>query len=181
MATIGSVAFIRQILYFFFFYSHVKYLSSVMFIAHALTFCPPGNTFYLVMPTEPGESATDDLSGPRVPPPPPEEGTSPRTQPEEETPAPEEEPGQSGAVRREGDEEAGPSQAGPQSHVIRNVDEIFHTIEGLMSKLRQLRVRLFRFSATTDPPPVLFSHVSSKSGVVFRSLHRKSRSPIKSF
>uniref|UniRef100_UPI001A9925A8 rho guanine nucleotide exchange factor 11 n=1 Tax=Gasterosteus aculeatus aculeatus TaxID=481459 RepID=UPI001A9925A8 len=98
-----------------------------------------GNTFYLVMPTEPGESATDDLSGPRVPPPPPEDGTSPRTQPEEETPAPEEEPGQSGAVRREGDEEAGPSQAGPQSHVIRNVDEIFHTIEGLMSKLRQLR------------------------------------------
>ncbi|KAM8899679.1 rho guanine nucleotide exchange factor 11 isoform 3-T3 [Spinachia spinachia] len=79
-----------------------------------------GNTFYLVMPTAQGESATDDLG--------------------EEAPAPAAAwPDQSGAKRREGEEEAGRSQAGHQSHVIKKVDEIFHTIEGLMSKLRQLK------------------------------------------
>ncbi|XP_034412634.1 LOW QUALITY PROTEIN: rho guanine nucleotide exchange factor 11 [Cyclopterus lumpus] len=91
-----------------------------------------GNTFYLVMPTEPGESVTDDLGDPAAAgrlPQPPEEAAS--TQPEEEE-APE-------ADQSERGEEAGQSQAGRQSHVIKNVDEIFHTIEGLMSKLRHLK------------------------------------------
>uniref|UniRef100_A0A3Q1BBC2 Rho guanine nucleotide exchange factor (GEF) 11 n=1 Tax=Amphiprion ocellaris TaxID=80972 RepID=A0A3Q1BBC2_AMPOC len=64
-----------------------------------------GNTFYLVMPTEQGESPLEE------------------------------------------------SQAGQQSHVIKNVDEIFHTIEGLMSKLRHRWldvVQRLRKSATTS-------------------------------
>ncbi|XP_051255922.1 rho guanine nucleotide exchange factor 11 isoform X7 [Dicentrarchus labrax] len=103
-----------------------------------------GNTFYLVMPTEQGESITDDHDDPPTPtashfPQPLEEVMSPQTQPEEETsdcvPAPD----RSEAMQPEQEEETGQSQAGHQSHVIKNVDEIFHTIEGLMSKLRQLK------------------------------------------
>uniref|UniRef100_A0A8C4GJ80 Rho guanine nucleotide exchange factor (GEF) 11 n=1 Tax=Dicentrarchus labrax TaxID=13489 RepID=A0A8C4GJ80_DICLA len=105
---------------------------------------PRGNTFYLVMPTEQGESITDDHDDPPTPtashfPQPLEEVMSPQTQPEEETsdcvPAPD----RSEAMQPEQEEETGQSQAGHQSHVIKNVDEIFHTIEGLMSKLRQLK------------------------------------------
>uniref|UniRef100_A0A3Q1ER16 Rho guanine nucleotide exchange factor 11 n=1 Tax=Acanthochromis polyacanthus TaxID=80966 RepID=A0A3Q1ER16_9TELE len=103
-----------------------------------------GNTFYLVMPTEQGESATDDVNDPPTPtashfPQPLEEVMSPQTQPEEETPACGPESNQSEAMQPEQREETGKSQAGQQSHVIKNVDEIFHTIEGLMSKLRQLK------------------------------------------
>ncbi|XP_044039216.1 rho guanine nucleotide exchange factor 11 isoform X2 [Siniperca chuatsi] len=103
-----------------------------------------GNTFYLVMPTEQGESATDDPNDPPTPtashfPQPLEEMTSPQMQPEHETPTCGSEPNQSEAMQIEQEEETGQSQAGHQSHVIKNVDEIFHTIEGLMSKLRQLK------------------------------------------
>uniref|UniRef100_UPI0037E8A71F rho guanine nucleotide exchange factor 11 isoform X2 n=1 Tax=Semicossyphus pulcher TaxID=241346 RepID=UPI0037E8A71F len=100
-----------------------------------------GNTFYLVMPTEQGESVTDDPDDPPTPtathfPQPLEEVMSPHTQHEQETPQPD----QSEAAQLEQEEEeTGGSQAGHQSHVIKNVDEIFHTIEGLMSKLRQLK------------------------------------------
>uniref|UniRef100_A0A667WV79 Rho guanine nucleotide exchange factor (GEF) 11 n=1 Tax=Myripristis murdjan TaxID=586833 RepID=A0A667WV79_9TELE len=87
---------------------------------------PRGNTFYLVMPNDQGESVTDDLNDPPTPtashfPQPPEEVMSPQVQPDEETRA------------------HGHSHTGHQSHVIKNVDDIFHTIEGLMSKLHQLR------------------------------------------
>lgn len=111
--------------------------------------------FYLVMPTEQGESVTDDLNDPPTPtashfPQPLEEVMPvPQTQPEEET------HDQSEAMQQEEEEEAGQSQAGHQSHVIKNVDEIFHTIEGLASKLRQLKVSLgkggclTRFCATS--------------------------------
>ncbi|XP_053271693.1 rho guanine nucleotide exchange factor 11 [Pleuronectes platessa] len=85
-----------------------------------------GNTFYLVMPTEVGESNSDDPIDP------PTASHSPRPL-EEEEPACGPEPDQSEATRQE--EETAPSQ----SNVIRNVDEIFHTIEGLMSKLRHLK------------------------------------------
>ncbi|XP_034532525.1 rho guanine nucleotide exchange factor 11 isoform X3 [Notolabrus celidotus] len=105
-----------------------------------------GNTFYLVMPTEQGESVTDDPEDPPTPvathfPQPLEEIMSLQTQPEEETPASTQEPDKSEAVplEQKEEEETGQSQAGHQSHVIKNVDEIFHTIEGLMSKLRQLK------------------------------------------
>ncbi|XP_061921474.1 rho guanine nucleotide exchange factor 11 isoform X7 [Entelurus aequoreus] len=56
-----------------------------------------GNMFYLVLPTQQGESATDDL------------------------------------------ESSQPPEALPQCHVIKNVDEIFGTMENLMSKLRELK------------------------------------------
>uniref|UniRef100_A0A8C6SI75 Rho guanine nucleotide exchange factor (GEF) 11 n=1 Tax=Neogobius melanostomus TaxID=47308 RepID=A0A8C6SI75_9GOBI len=88
-----------------------------------------GNTFYLVMPSDQGESATDELADP----PTPVATTSPRTN--QEVPAREPEGGQSDErVNRKGQPETT-----PQSHVIKNVDEIFHTIEGLMKKLRHLR------------------------------------------
>ena len=122
-----------------------------------------GNLFYLVMPSETGESTTDD-----DPPTPTadhfpecplrqevmsssEDGTSLRL---------EEADGgvevaacggvaatdldQSNALRleeEEEDEEMGQSQTGSQSHVIKNVEQIFLTIEGLMSKLQHLKVR----------------------------------------
>ncbi|XP_029310526.1 LOW QUALITY PROTEIN: rho guanine nucleotide exchange factor 11 [Cottoperca gobio] len=96
-----------------------------------------GNTFYLVMPTEQGESVTDDLNDPPTPtashfPQPPDEAMSPQ-------PACVSEPNQSKAMQLEREEETDQSHAGHQSHVIKNVDEIFHTIEGLTSKLRQLK------------------------------------------
>uniref|UniRef100_A0A665WVN7 Rho guanine nucleotide exchange factor (GEF) 11 n=1 Tax=Echeneis naucrates TaxID=173247 RepID=A0A665WVN7_ECHNA len=86
-----------------------------------------------------GDSITDDLADPPTPtashfPQPLEKVSSAQTQPEEETPACESE-----ATRLLQEERMGQSQAGHQSHVIKNVDEIFHTIEGLMSKLRQLK------------------------------------------
>ncbi|KAM3857344.1 rho guanine nucleotide exchange factor 11 [Diretmus argenteus] len=104
-----------------------------------------GNTFYLVMPTEQGESATDDLNDPPTPtashfPQPLEEVMSAQVQPEEEVQGHGPEPNQSSETPPMGQEgETGRSQTGHQSHVIKNVDEIFHTIEGLMSKLHQLR------------------------------------------
>ncbi|XP_034086309.1 rho guanine nucleotide exchange factor 11 isoform X3 [Gymnodraco acuticeps] len=96
-----------------------------------------GNMFYLVLPTAQGESATDDLHDPPTPtashfPQPLEEVIS--LQPEEEAPACFS--NQSEAMQLEQEEETDQS---PQSHVIKNVDEIFHTIEGLTSKLRQLK------------------------------------------
>lgn len=103
----------------------------------------PGNMFYLVMPTEQGETTTDDPEDAPTPtaisfPQPPEEGASSRTEPEEGA-----DDGQSEeAVQLGQDDETGQLQAGIQSHVIKNVDEIFLTIEGLMSKLRQLKVSL---------------------------------------
>ncbi|XP_069578334.1 rho guanine nucleotide exchange factor 11 isoform X4 [Brachyistius frenatus] len=103
-----------------------------------------GNMFYLVMPTEQGESLTDDLNDPPTPtashfPQLLEEVMSPQTQPEEPAPARGPESDQSEETQLEQEGEAGQSPAGQQSHVIKNVDEIFHTIEGLMSKLRRLK------------------------------------------
>ncbi|XP_047450683.1 rho guanine nucleotide exchange factor 11 isoform X3 [Mugil cephalus] len=95
-----------------------------------------GNFFYLMMPTDQGESITDDLTDPPTPtvahfPPPLEEGVSAWTGAGEEALAfpPE-------SDRAEAEEARQRTQ---QSHVIKNVDEIFHTIEGLMSKLRKLK------------------------------------------
>ncbi|KAM4536439.1 rho guanine nucleotide exchange factor 11 isoform 5-T5 [Odontesthes bonariensis] len=103
-----------------------------------------GNTFYLIMPTEQGESITDDPNDPPTPtathfPRPLEEMMSSQTQPEEEMPPCCPEVSQSETMQLEKEEETGPSQATQTSHVIKNVDEIFHTIEGLMSKLRKLK------------------------------------------
>ncbi|KAM9827739.1 rho guanine nucleotide exchange factor 11 [Neosynchiropus ocellatus] len=97
-----------------------------------------GNVFYLVMPTEQGETATDDLNDPPTPtansfPQTLEEMTSPHVA--EETPQTQ----QSEPTQQDLEEEMDDLQTGQQSHVIKNVDEIFHTIEGLMSKLQKLK------------------------------------------
>lgn len=97
------------------------------------------------MPTEQGESITDDPNDPPTPtashfPQALEELMLPQTLLEEETFTRGPKSDQSEAMQLEQEEETGQSQAGHQSHVIKNVDEIFHTIEGLMSKLRQLKV-----------------------------------------
>ncbi|XP_023202140.1 rho guanine nucleotide exchange factor 11 isoform X9 [Xiphophorus maculatus] len=122
-----------------------------------------GNFFYLVMPLDQGESVTDDLPDPPTPtashfPQPPQEVSSPQTQLEEK----EEEEVVAACctefiqsdsetmqmeVELEKDDndndgegvETDPPPATQQSHVIRNADEIFLTIEGLMSKLHKLK------------------------------------------
>ncbi|XP_027143610.1 rho guanine nucleotide exchange factor 11 isoform X3 [Larimichthys crocea] len=95
-----------------------------------------GNTFYLVMPTEQGESATDDATND---PPTPTASHFPQPLGEAMSQPGEDATDQSEAMQLEQDEETGQTQGGQQSHVIKNVDEIFNTIEGLMSKLRQLK------------------------------------------
>lgn len=105
---------------------------------------PSGNMFYLVMPTEQGESGTDDLNDPPTPvathfPDSLGEVISPATQTEEETPACDPESNQSEAMPLEQENETGQPDTVPPSHVIKSVDEIFHTIEVLTSKLRHLK------------------------------------------
>ncbi|XP_061566635.1 rho guanine nucleotide exchange factor 11 [Cololabis saira] len=118
----------------------VKLLSNQSSTSEAKT---QGNTFYLVMPSAQGESITDDPADPPTPtatdpPLPLEEGMSVETQPEE-SPACFPDLAQSAPLQLEPEEDPGLSQAGQQSHVVKNVDEIFHTIEGLMSKLHKLK------------------------------------------
>lgn len=115
------------------------------------------------MPTEQGESFTDDPNDPPTPtashfPQPLEEVMSAQTKPDEDALACGPEPDQSEAMQLE-EEETGQPQAANQSHVIKNVDEIFHTIEGLMSKLRKLKVSLCSGSTMSMNATTLFSLV----------------------
>ncbi|XP_045077762.1 rho guanine nucleotide exchange factor 11 isoform X2 [Coregonus clupeaformis] len=111
-----------------------------------------GNVFYLVMPTEKGEglldeSPTDEVIDPPTPtstelPDLDQEVMSSNIQHHEEE-------GQVSSTLSAGDQSElgnlsregglGQSQKVLQSHVIKHVDEIFHTIEELMNKLHQLR------------------------------------------
>lgn len=94
--------------------------------------------FYLVMPMEQGESVTDD-------PPLPTATHFPEPLEEVLSKQPEGTPTVgSGQLkgRQEEVESVGRLQPTRQSRIIQNVDEIFHTIEGLMSKLRQLKASL---------------------------------------
>lgn len=90
------------------------------------------------MPTELGESITDD--------PPTPTATATHFQEPLEEVAPEEDTPVGGLGQLEGRAEQtevlGQLPDTRQSHIIHNVDEIFHTIEGLMSKLRQLKASL---------------------------------------
>lgn len=91
------------------------------------------------MPTVQGESITDDHNDPPTAshfPQPLEEVKS--KQPKEETLTCGTD--QSEDTQQKQEEETSRLQSTHQDHVIKNVDEIFHTIEGLMSKLRQLKV-----------------------------------------
>uniref|UniRef100_A0A1A8QEP7 Rho guanine nucleotide exchange factor (GEF) 11 n=1 Tax=Nothobranchius rachovii TaxID=451742 RepID=A0A1A8QEP7_9TELE len=103
-----------------------------------------GNTFYLVMPSEQGESFTDDLSDPPTPTashfPPVEEVMPLQTQPEEDTCCPELNQSETMQQKEEEEEEQmAPSKSGPRKCVIKNADEIFFTIEALMRKLHKLK------------------------------------------
>lgn len=90
------------------------------------------------MPSEQGESFTDDPPTPTAAHfPEPLEEVLPK-QPEEDTPTAS--PGQSEGRQAE---EEGRLQPAHPSRIIQNVDEIFHTIEGLMSKLKQLKASFF--------------------------------------
>lgn len=86
------------------------------------------------MPTEQGESVTDDPPTSTAA---PEEALS--VQPEEDTPTVG--PGQSEGTQQQV-ADVGQLQPTHQSHIIQNVEEIFHTIESLLSKLRQLKASL---------------------------------------
>uniref|UniRef100_A0A8C8JPH1 Rho guanine nucleotide exchange factor (GEF) 11 n=1 Tax=Oncorhynchus tshawytscha TaxID=74940 RepID=A0A8C8JPH1_ONCTS len=96
---------------------------------------PRGNVFYLVMPTEQGDGLLDESHTD-------EEVMSSNIKHHEEegqvsstlSAGKQLEPGN---LRREGG--LGQSQKVLQNYVIKHVDEIFHTIEELMSKLHQLR------------------------------------------
>lgn len=109
------------------------------------------------MPIEQGESMTEDLNDPPTPtashfPPPVEEMTLPQTQMEEELAAHGLEANQSETMQLEQEKETGHLQAAQHTHVIRNVDEIFHTIEELMTKLRHLKVSFVEKPATKKQP-----------------------------
>uniref|UniRef100_A0A674C510 Rho guanine nucleotide exchange factor 11-like n=1 Tax=Salmo trutta TaxID=8032 RepID=A0A674C510_SALTR len=96
---------------------------------------PRGNVFYLVMPTEQGDGLLDESNTD-------EEVMLSNIQHHEEE-------GQVSSTLSAGDQSEpgnprlevglGQSQKVLQSHVIKHVDEIFHTIEELMSKLQKLR------------------------------------------
>ena len=136
----------------------MQVISQLMFLLphfspESLCFCAAGNTFYIVMPTEHGESATDDPPAPTASnfPQTPEEALLAETSPEEEMPTGR--PDNVEDTPPECAEETNQPHAAHQSHVIKNVDEIFLTIEGLMSKLRQLKVSLCSVSDMEVNPP----------------------------
>lgn len=130
-------------------------------ISHQSHLCTSGNTFYLVMPTVQGESITDDPVDPPTPtatqfPLPPEEMMAVEHRPEE-IPACLAQPDQSEPLQLKQEEDSGLLQAGQQCHVIKNVDEIFHTIEGLMSKLHKLKVSFCSAATERHPRCCFFS------------------------
>ncbi|XP_046907645.1 rho guanine nucleotide exchange factor 11 isoform X1 [Hypomesus transpacificus] len=101
-----------------------------------------GNTFYLVMPGEQGESHTDEPAAEHAPQEEEVMSSPVRLAVEEEEQAQVHIPpkvDQSGPTLPSGEEELGQSQSRRQSHVIKKVDEIFHTIEELMGKLHRLK------------------------------------------
>uniref|UniRef100_A0A8C7Q331 Rho guanine nucleotide exchange factor (GEF) 11 n=1 Tax=Oncorhynchus mykiss TaxID=8022 RepID=A0A8C7Q331_ONCMY len=123
---------------------------------------PRGNVFYLVMPTEQGEGLLDESHTD-------EEVISSPVQTHEKE-------GQVASImsadnqsergnlsRQEGQSQ---SQKSLQSHIIKNVDDIFHTIEELMRKLHQLRdieTAHHQLRKTLREPPV-----NPESGDLFR-------------
>lgn len=131
------------------------------------------------MPTEQGESFTDDPNDPPTPtashfPQPLEEVMSTQTKPDEDALACAPEPDQLVAMQlEEEEEETGQLQVGNQSHVIKNVDEIFHTIEGLMSKLRKLKVSLCSGSVGISFLDLLHSSLFFLSMYIFKKNNEK--------
>ncbi|KAJ8358258.1 hypothetical protein AAFF_G00019990, partial [Aldrovandia affinis] len=109
---------------------------------------PKGNTFYLTMPEEPGETQTEeDCPPPALPSGPGQEVTS-LSPSQEDMGQGLYPPGQSQDRFQRLDARQSQSEPGIPSHLINNV-EIFSTIERLMGRLQQLRVR---------DPPTTHSH-----------------------
>ncbi|KAK6291921.1 hypothetical protein J4Q44_G00377060 [Coregonus suidteri] len=139
-----------------------------------------GNVFYLVMPPVQGEglldeSHTDEVDDPTTPtstelPDLEQEVMSSPVQTHEKegqvvSIMSADNQSERGNLSRE--EGQGQSQKSHQSHVIKNVDEIFHTIEELMSKLHQLRdieTAHHQLLKTLREPPV-----NPESGDLFRN------------
>lgn len=108
-----------------------------------------GNMFYLVMPQDSSgglseESSTDDVTRPPLL----EATTSPQLNSEEDSgnasciPLTNDQPENLDAVSSKGEVTSlSQSSVGVRRHVVKNVDEIFQTIEELMNKLHKLRVR----------------------------------------
>lgn len=99
-----------------------------------------GNMFYLVMPRDQmgaltEESSTDEVSDPS-PSEAPEAASSSSQQDDEE----QESPRRSHLEVSSNEAGLSQSQASTQQHAIKNVDEIFQTMDKLMKKLHRLRV-----------------------------------------
>uniref|UniRef100_A0A8C7VL51 Rho guanine nucleotide exchange factor (GEF) 11 n=1 Tax=Oncorhynchus mykiss TaxID=8022 RepID=A0A8C7VL51_ONCMY len=140
---------------------------------------PRGNVFYLVMPTEQGEGLLDESHTDEVNDPPTPTTTELPDLEQEVISSPvqtHEKEGQVASImsadnqsergnlsRQEGQSQ---SQKSLQSHIIKNVDDIFHTIEELMRKLHQLRdieTAHHQLRKTLREPPV-----NPESGDLFR-------------
>ncbi|CAB1345437.1 unnamed protein product [Coregonus sp. 'balchen'] len=147
-----------------------------------------GNVFYLVMPPVQGEglldeSHTDEVDDPTTPtstelPDLEQEVMSSPVQTHEKegqvvSIMSADNQSERGNLSRE--EGQGQSQKSHQSHVIKNMDEIFHTIEELMSKLHQLRdieTAHHQLLKTLREPPV-----NPESGDLFRNQGTVARTP----
>ncbi|XP_055756980.1 rho guanine nucleotide exchange factor 11-like isoform X5 [Salvelinus fontinalis] len=138
-----------------------------------------GNVFYLVMPTEQGEGLLDESHTDEVNDPPTPTTTELPDLEQEVISSPvqtHEKEGQVASImsadnqsergnlsRQEGQSQ---SRKSLQSHIIKNVDDIFHTIEELMRKLHQLRdieTAHHQLLKTLREPPV-----NPESGDLFR-------------
>uniref|UniRef100_A0A673ZNK2 Rho guanine nucleotide exchange factor 11-like n=1 Tax=Salmo trutta TaxID=8032 RepID=A0A673ZNK2_SALTR len=140
---------------------------------------PRGNVFYLVMPTGQGEGLLDESHTDEVNDPPTPTTTELPDLEQEVMSSPvqtHEKEGQVASImsadnqsERENlswEEGRSRSQKSLQSHVIKNVDDIFHTIEELMRKLHQLRdieTAHHQLLKTLRDPPV-----NPESGDLFR-------------
>lgn len=117
------------------------------------------------MPSEQGETATDDLNDPPTPtanhfPPLLEDPATEQMQLDEVASACDtvrsENDQQQDAEQEQPQEDTSESKASHQSHVIKNVDEIFHTIERLTTRLRELKVKRKSAQAVKNYIFVLF-------------------------
>lgn len=73
-------------------------------------------------------------------------------------------------------EELGQSQVSTQQHVIKNVDEIFNTIEELMRKLNHLRVKPIKTCTHNKPHTKRYSLLFSDMLLICRTLKQTTTS-----
>ncbi len=125
---------------------------------NTVTVLLPGNMFYLVMPRDDSgsstltdESSTDELKdSDRI-----HQTQNINEEEEQETPCLSPTDQSLTETLR-----LGQSQPSMQRHVIKNVDEIFNTMEELMRKLQHLRVKHTHIHAHTYTPHIHITHTS---------------------